>query len=183
MAKSPTPCIDVMRKPASVIARTIESARITRPNRSSLLAMPALVALLGLPACTGSPATLALQPDFEMTMPSGIVSVSIRESLPDMTDDEFRQIIRVGMEHAAPGAVLPGPVRAPFPQSRVVWHVISDSPHGTSRLSVNIFRGSTPFVYEQAIVDNSAPPATISGIVESLTRRLIASQTSPRPDA
>jgi hypothetical protein len=79
------------------------------------------------------------------------------------------------MEHAAPGAVLPDPLHAPFPSFRIVWHVNPNGPHGsTSKLVVNLFKDSTPFAYERAVVDNSAPPSAITGTVESMTRRLIA---------
>jgi hypothetical protein len=78
------------------------------------------------------------------------------------------------MERAAPGDVLPGPVRRPFPEFRIVWHVNPNGNRGTSRLVVNIFRVSVPFAYEQAVVDNSAPTASIVGTIESMSRRLIA---------
>jgi hypothetical protein len=109
-----------------------------------------------------------------MTTPVGTASVSIRGSLPDLTDHEFGQMIRTGMERAAPNAVLPGPVQPPFPQYRIVWHAIPNGPGGTSKLVVNIFKASVPFAYEQAVVDNSAPTVTTVWTIASLTRRLIA---------
>lgn len=139
-----------------------------------LSARAATLALLSLAACTGSPMTLALPPDFVMKTSAGVVSVSIRESLPGVPDGEFEQFVRSGMEHAAPGDVTPGPVNAPYPQFRIVWHVSRNGFHGTSRLTVNIFKGRSPFAYEQAIVDDSAPPTAIARTVESLTERLIA---------
>jgi hypothetical protein len=78
------------------------------------------------------------------------------------------------MERAAPNAVLPGPVQPPFPQYRIVWHVIPNGPGGTSRLVVNIFKASVPFAYEQAVVDDSAPTVMTVSTIASLTRRLIA---------
>ena len=87
------------------------------------------------------------------------------------------------MERAAPGAVLPGPVEAPFPMRRIVWHVIPIVPGGASRLVVNIFDGSVPVAYEQEVVTNSAPTATITYAIESATRRLIASYTHPDANA
>ena len=62
----------------------------------------ALVLLSGLAACTGSPATLAMRPDFEMMTPAGLASVSIRQSPPDMTDAEFTRLVIAGMTRAAP---------------------------------------------------------------------------------
>jgi hypothetical protein len=79
------------------------------------------------------------------------------------------------MEQAAPNAVLSGPVQPPFPQFRIVWHVSRYGQDGASRLVVNIFKGSEPFGYEQEVIDNGTPAATIVGAVESMTKRLIAS--------
>src|SRR5260370_20912590 len=106
---------------ASVSARRALYAWIIRPSGSpaSVVAL-ALVTLLGPVACTGSPATLALRPDFEVKTLAGIDSVSIRESLPGMTESEFEQLVRMGMEHAAPGSVLPEPLEGPSPQCRIV---------------------------------------------------------------
>jgi AraC-like DNA-binding protein len=50
----------------------------------------ALVALFCPAACTGSPATLALQPDFEANTLESIDSVSIRDSLPEMSTGRLR---------------------------------------------------------------------------------------------
>jgi hypothetical protein len=134
----------------------------------------ALVVLFCLAGCTGSPSTLALQPDFAMTTPIGIASVSMRDSLPGVTDHEFSQMIRAGMERAAPGDVFPGPVQRPFPEYRIVWHVFPYGNHGTSRLAVNIFKVSVPFAYEQAVIGNGAPTTSIVGTIESMSRWLIA---------
>jgi hypothetical protein len=168
------------RSNASVIARTLVSARITGPGRSrpSFVAL-ALGVLIVLAACTGSRTTLALPPDFLMRTPAGIASVSIRESLPGMTDHEFEQTVKAGMERAAPGAVLADPVDPPFPPFRIVWHV---NPYGyhASNLVVNIFNVSVPFAYDQAVVDNSASPAAIMHTVESMTRRLINFHPAPK---
>jgi hypothetical protein len=163
------------RLPVSVNTQLIEPARTSRQKRSlpSFTAL-ALIALFCPAACTGSPATLALQPDFAMTTPVGIASVSIREAPPGLTDSEFEQLVRIGMERAAPNAVLPGPVQSPFPQFRIVWHVNRYGPDGTSKLVVNIFKGSDPFEFEQEVVANSAPAGTIVGAIESMTKRLIA---------
>jgi hypothetical protein len=137
----------------------------------------ALAALFGPAACTGSPATLALRPDFEVKTLGGIDTVSIRDSLPGMTDSEFAQLIREGMGRASPGSVFPGPVEPPFPQCRIVWHVNPDLGRGASSLVVNVFDGSVPVAYEREVVTNDAPTATIADAIESATRRLIALYT------
>ncbi len=46
----------------------------------------ALLLFSGLTACTGSPATFALRPAFEVMTPAGVAGVSIRQSPPGMTD-------------------------------------------------------------------------------------------------
>ncbi len=163
---------------ASVSARRAWSAWIIRPSGSpaSVVAL-ALVTLFGPVACTGSPATLALRPDFEVKTLAGIDSVSIRESLPGMTESEFEQLVRMGMEHAAPGSVLPGPVEGPFPQCRIVWHVNPNVGRGVSRLVANVFDGAVPVAYEQEVVTNGAPTVKITDAIESVTSRLIASHT------
>jgi hypothetical protein len=96
-----------------------------------------------------------------------------------MPDHEFEQMVRTGMELAAPGAVLPDPVHAPFPPLRIVWNVNPNSSHSTSRIDVNVFNVSVPFAYEQAVVDNSASPTTIMRAIESMTSRLIAFHINP----
>ena len=172
------------RSTASGRTRAIGPVQITgqKPSLPSFVAL-SLLALFCPAGCTGSPATLALQSDFAMTTPVGTTSVSIRESLPDFTDHEFGQLVRTGMERAAPNAVLPGPVQPPFPRFRIVWHVDPNGHGGTSRLAVNIFKASVPFGYEQAVVDNSAPPVTIVQTIASMTRRLIAFDVRAHADA
>jgi hypothetical protein len=167
-----------------MIAQTVMSGWVTRPSQSrrSLVAL-ALGLLIGPTACTGSPTTLALQPDFAMKTSAGIASVSIRESPPSLTGREFEQLVRTGMDRAAPGAVLPDPVHAPFPPFRIVWHVNPNGPHGTSKLVVNIFNESAPVAYEQATVDNSAPPIAIMHTVETMTKQLVAIHANPQTGA
>ena len=65
---------------AEISAQRRCGRRIIRQSgwRASLVAL-ALVSLFGHAACTGSPATLALRPDFEVKTSVGIASVSIRE--------------------------------------------------------------------------------------------------------
>ncbi len=161
--------------PASVTTLPAGRARITQQKRSlPSFAALALLALVCPAACTGSPATLALQPDFAMTTPVGNASVSIREPVPGLTDRAFEHLVRTGMERAAPNAVLPGPVQPPFPQFRIVWHVSRYGHDGASRLVVNIFKGSEPYAYEQEVIDDSAPAVTVLSAVESMTKRLMA---------
>jgi hypothetical protein len=131
-----------------------------------------LTALICPAACTGSPATLAQPADFAMKTSTGIASVSVRETLPSFTDDEFAQLVQSGMERAAPGALIQGRVPAPGPRLRIVWHTDPIATRGVSRLVVNVFNGTTPFTYEQAVVDNSAPPATVVRTIQSMTGRL-----------
>ena len=56
-----------------------------------------ILAVLTPVACTGSPATLSMRPDFEVTTSVGTASVSIREPLPGLTYDESERLLRAGM--------------------------------------------------------------------------------------
>jgi len=169
---------------ASVGAWNLVSALIIRLSRSrASVGAIALVSLFGPAACTGSPATLALPPDFEVKTLGGIASVSIRGSLPGMTDSEFEQLVRIGMGRATPGSVLPGPVKAPFPRCRIVWHVNPSAGPGVSTLTANIFDPSAPVAYEQEVVTNTAPTATITYAIESVTKRLIGFYSDPDANA
>lgn len=129
----------------------------------------ALVGLLSLAACTGSPATLALRPAFEVKTPDGVAGVHIREPLPGMTDSEFEELVRAGMSRAAPGSVLPGRAEAPFPRRRIVWHVSPDVGRGISTLTVNIFDGSVPVAYDQELIPNDARSAMVEAVIQRLT--------------
>ncbi len=148
---------------------------ICRSGWRSLVAALVLVSPIGLAACTGSPATLALRPAFEVESPNGIASVSVRGSWPGMTDSEFVQLVKAGMARAASGSVISGPVDAPFPERRIVWHVNPGIGRGVSVLMVNIFDGSVPVSYKQEVVANDASAATIEATIELLTTRLIGS--------
>ena len=142
-----------------------------------------LLPLSCLAACTGSPAALALRPDFEVMTPAGIASVSIRQSPPGMTDAEFTQFIRAGMERAGYQDLRTGRVEAPYPSQRIVWHVNPSVPRPVSRLVVNVFDGAYPYAYEEGTVSNNASPAMITSVVESLSERLlgdVAAQTNRR---
>jgi hypothetical protein len=48
---------------------------------------------LTLVACTGSPATLSMRPDFEATTLAGMASVSIRDPLPGLTYGESERLL------------------------------------------------------------------------------------------
>jgi hypothetical protein len=145
------------------------------PSRSIASAVGlALGLLFGPSACTGSPSTLALQPDFEVRTAAGVASVSIRQSFPGTTDAEFTQLVRTGMERATPGDVLGEPVDPPFPSRRIVWHVNPSSSRSTSQLMVNVFDGSVPYAYEQEVLENGAPPDAIRSAVRSMSERLLA---------
>jgi hypothetical protein len=134
----------------------------------------ALWLLFGLAACTGSPSTLALQPDFEVMTAAGVASVSIRQSFPGTTYAEFTRLVRTGMERATPGDVLGKPVGPPFPWRRIVWHVNPSGSRAASRLSVNVFDGSVPYAYEQEVLENGAPPGAITSAVRWMSERLLA---------
>lgn len=128
-----------------------------------------LLPMLGLVACTGSPGTLAMQPDFDVMTPAGIASVSIRQSPPGMPEAEFTQQVKLAMERAGSGI----PVEQPLPAQRIVWHVMSAS-RGNSRLVVNVFNGAHPFAYEQESITDSAPTAVMTSAIESMSERLLA---------
>src|SRR5579859_3244628 len=130
-------------------------------------------ASLVVSACTGSPATLALPPEFDVATSAGPASVSIRETPPEMTFTEFKQAVSVGMQSAMPICAQTTTV-APFPTRRIVWHVYPIFPRGASRLVVNVFHGSVPFEHAQQVIDDSAPPSTIVYAVRTLTGRLAA---------
>ncbi len=148
---------------------------VCRGRWRPLAAALVLVSLTGLAACTGSPATLAERPTFEVKSPSGIASVTVRGSWPGMTDSEFAHLVEAGMARAASGGVISAPVAAPYPTRRIVWHVNPGIGRGQSALMVNIFDGSVPVSYRQETVANDASAATIEATVELLTARLIGS--------
>jgi hypothetical protein len=133
-----------------------------------------LLALSAVSACTGSPATLALRPDFELATPTGPASVSIRQAPPDMTLAEFDQTVKSGMETALTANLEPAPAMGPFPDQRIVWHVTTMPGRGHSRLIVNVFDGSVPFAYEQQMIDNADTQDVLAGTVQSMTSRLFA---------
>jgi hypothetical protein len=69
----------------------------------------AMLVVLTPVACTGSPATLSMRPDFEVTTSIGTANVSIREPLPGLTYDESERLLRgVGSREPVrmPSAVL-----------------------------------------------------------------------------
>jgi hypothetical protein len=134
----------------------------------------ALVLLSALAACTGSPATLAMQPDFEMMTPARLASVSIRQSPPEMTDAEFTRLVSASMARAAPDSVIACCAQRVFPAQRIVWHVDPAAARGVSRLVVNVFDGADPYAYEQEAVSNVTSSAAIASVVQSMSERLLA---------
>ena len=143
----------------------------------------ALASLLATAGCTGSPYTVAMTPDFEMMTPEGVASVSIRESLPNLTDAEFQRVVMTGMQSAMPERLVGQPVAAPYPTRRIVWHVNPTAARGLSRLSVNVFDGTTPVAYEQDTVSSGAPRGAITNVVASLTTRLVTRYALLEPQA
>lgn len=127
---------------------------------------------IAVSACTGSPATLATPPNFELETPAGIASVSIRESPPGTTEAEFTRVVASGMESDMPGSLVEGPMIAPFPTRRIVWHSDPMAARGVSLLTVNVFDGSSPFAYQQQVVANDAPPGMLVSAIASMTSRL-----------
>jgi len=159
--------------PMKTTSLSADSRKFAPTSAGALPHMRALPLLCGLASCTGSPATLALQPDFEVMTPRGIASVSIRESPLGMTDEEFTRLVMAGMERAAPASVITGRVAPPFPSQRIVWHANESPPRGISRLVVNVFDGANPYAYEQDNVGNDAPTAEVTSAVASMSQRLL----------
>ena len=131
-------------------------------------------------SCTGSPRTLASQPEFEVRTSAGVASVSMRQSPPGMTDEEFTQLVQEAMERAAPGSVLAGPPVAPFPLRRIVWHVDPTPSRGASRVVVNVFEGTEPYAYEQDTIAYSEPTDAMELALVSMSERLLADITDHR---
>jgi hypothetical protein len=143
-----------------------------RPAGAAVRAL-VLGLLLGPAGCAGSRTTLASAPDFEVMTGAGMASVSIRQPLPGATDAESVACVRSAMERASPGTVVAGPVEQPFPSRRIVWHVDPTASRGAFRLMVNIFDGSTPYAYEETLVDNGAPRDAILSAIESMSGQLL----------
>lgn len=162
-----------MTNPTPIVFAGVLSLAAQRCFVRPALALSLLLAM-GLGACTGSRATLALQPDFNVATPAGIASVSIRQAPPGMPDAQFLRLVEAGMEQAAPGSVYPGPVNPPFPTFRIVWHVTVTPPNGMSRVAVNVFNGSVPYAYEQDVIENDAPEGVLTYTIRSLSSRLFA---------
>src|SRR3984957_9602760 len=79
-------CDATMRSSASMIAQTVVFGRVAGPNRSrpSFVAL-ALGLLIGPAACTGSPTTVALQPDFAIKTSAGNARGGRRETPAGLT--------------------------------------------------------------------------------------------------
>lgn len=158
--------------PTRLSAAWARLLRLRRPGAS--IPGLALVLPLGLAACTGSPATLASRPDFEVLTGAGLASVSIRQAPPGVTDSAFVECVKAAMERGAPGSVVTGPAEQPFPSQRIVWHADPTASRGVSRLVVNVFDGSIPYAYEQQVVADSAPRVVMSSAIEAMSRQLLA---------
>lgn len=139
-----------------------------------ILSVLPLLAALPVLGCASSAETLALPPAFEVTTPTGMASVSIRESPPGMTNAEFTQIVARGMESAMPGSLVTTPTSMPYPTQRIVWHVNPMAGRGVTRLFVNVFNGPDAFAYEQQVLGNNAPPVVLRSAVASMTNQLMA---------
>jgi hypothetical protein len=146
-------------------------------RRQKLATACAILAVLAPVACTGSPATLSIRPDFEVTTSVGAASVSIREPLPGLSYDGSERLLRAGMASVTRVSSNDVPMVPPYPEHRIVWHVTPTGGRGTSRLAVNIFVGSVPVAYEQQEIDNSAPGGALTSAIASLTSRLITQYT------
>jgi hypothetical protein len=133
----------------------------------------ALLFLSGLASCTGSPATFAVPPNFEITTPAGVAGVCIRTSPPGMTDAEFTHMVRTGMERETDNSIMAPALVPPLPTRRIVWHVNQSPPNPVSRLVANVFDGRTPFAYEQETISNDTPKAAITAAVKSMSERLM----------
>jgi hypothetical protein len=157
------------RAPNAAAARTAPVPLLTL-----LPGLLALLLLCGLASCASAPTPVAAQPDFAVTTPAGVTSVSLRETPPGMSDAEFAQLIRSGIEKAAPGSVIAGPVAPPFPTQRIVWHVSPSTETGSSRLTVNAFDGARAFAYEQETVADSVPMAVTRSAVDAMSQRIMA---------
>lgn len=137
-----------------------------------IFALP-LLALATVSACTGSPATLAMRPDFQVATSAGPAEVCIRETPPGMTFSEFDRIVKDGMVSVTPAITQTDSAAASVPARRFVWHVDPMPARGVWRLAANAFDESTPIVYEQEVMDSSASPGVIAGTVRSMTQRLV----------
>jgi hypothetical protein len=145
--------------------------KVARAIAAEPACIGAVVLLFGVAACTGSPASLASPPDFEVMTQAGVASVSIRESPPEMTRAEFTRLVEAGMKH---GVLDAGRIEPSFPSRRIVWHVNPSASRGMSRLVVNVFDGASPYAYEQETVPSGAPTAEVRSAIESMSSRLMA---------
>jgi hypothetical protein len=149
-------------------------AMLARSTPPALARARALLLLSGLAACTGAPATVAVQPDFQVMTPAGTVGVSMRQPLPGMTSEQFVQLVAAGMQRAQRDSPIAGRGEPTFSSQRIVWHDDPGDSRGFSRLIVNVFDGANPYAYEQATVSNDASPAVITSTVATMSARLMA---------
>jgi hypothetical protein len=178
-----------LRQPTPSGARVQQQTMIgmiTHTVPAALACKRYLLLLSCLASCTGSPATLAMRPDFEVMTPAGVASVSIREAPLGMTDGEFTQLVRAGMKRAAYRSITTGWVGPPYPSQRIVWHVNLSVPHSVSQLVVNVFDEAYPYALEEGRISTDASPAMIASVVESMSDRLfgdMVTKTNTRKQA
>jgi len=123
-----------------------------------------------------------MKPDFNMVTPAGVVSVSIREALPGMPDNEFRDVVMTGMEHGCSCAAVASRPTGPYPQRRIIWHVNSNTASlGISTVVANIFDGSVPFASAQEMVPNGIESGALIDTIASITRQLQQPLGRPNP--
>ncbi|HYZ62602.1 MAG TPA: hypothetical protein VE650_09115 [Acetobacteraceae bacterium] len=138
------------------------------------LARAGTLLLWALASCTGSSTSVAMQPDFAVMTPAGLASVSIRQAPVGRTQADFAELVRAGMERAAPGSVIAGPLQAPFPSQRIVWHATQSISEGDSRVVVSVYNGANPYAYEQDTLTNVESAAGIRSTVRWMSERLMA---------
>ena len=115
---------------------------VSRHRSGAQAGAPALVLLLSLAACSGSPAMDALEPGFDATTPAQVPTFSTCQKPPGMT--EFAEGARSSLDQAAPASAITGAVHPPSPQRQIVWHVDSTASRGTPGAVVNAPKRSTP---------------------------------------
>jgi hypothetical protein len=130
--------------------------------------------LSGLGGCARSPMTLAQKADFMLATPIGPASVSVRRSLPGMTDEESEALVRIAMQQALPRVIAAEPVARPFPRLQIVWQVTPDPRGASSTLVVDIFDGFNPFWYDEEIISNDDPRDAVQFTIEGMSKKLAA---------
>lgn len=149
------------------------AAASRRPDRQGWRRLPVLAGVALLAACSGSPATLAERPTFDITTPVGVSSVAIRNAPTGMTDDAFTSTVMDGMLDGCRCTYRLSHFIGPYPDYRIVWHVDPTVHGGMSHLVVRMFNGGGPFVYAQDDIRDGASRDVLEHTVAMLTRRLM----------